>query len=131
MYSVSSNAVAKCLSYQTTEHQVGYWTDGKPLYEITVFLRVSANGSYNFSTPSGTKIRDWRGNFYQGSIDNPSWIMHIPYTYIEPSNNTFLNIYVFYNGGDRKFYCDFYGTYASSYYNGYARITYKYTKNSD
>ncbi len=131
MQSVSSNAVAKAISFSTEEQQVGYWTDGKPLYEITAFVRIPANGAYTISTPSGTKIRDWRGNFYQGSVNNPSWIMHIPYTYIDIANNKFLNIYVFYNGGDSKFYCTFEGTYASSYYNGYARITYKYTKNSD
>lgn len=33
MHSVSSNAVAKCLSYSTTEQKTGgVWIDGKPIY---------------------------------------------------------------------------------------------------
>ena len=37
MHSVSSNAVAECLSYSTTEHKTGaYWKDGKPIWEISV-----------------------------------------------------------------------------------------------
>ena len=42
MQSVTSNAVAKALSYSTTEQIVGYWIDGKPIYKITQDL-----GAYN------------------------------------------------------------------------------------
>ena len=37
VHSVSSNAVAECLSYSTTEHKTGaYYKDGKPIWEISV-----------------------------------------------------------------------------------------------
>jgi hypothetical protein len=128
-HSVTSNAVADTISYSETEHQVGYWIDGSPLYERTVRLSVPNNGSYSISIPTNHKVKVWRGNFFQGRVENPEWIMHIPYTYLNGMPlSEWINIYVFAQGG--SFFCDFFagGRYASSYFNGVAIITYKYTK---
>lgn len=127
MQSVSSSAVSKAISFSQTEHQVGYWYDGSPLYEKTFVLSVSRNDSYTYSIPANERVKDWRGNFFQDSIDNPTWIMHIPYTYVSGSLD-WIMIYVYAQVG--SFQCSFLGggQYTSGYFNGYAVITYKYTK---
>jgi hypothetical protein len=129
MKSVTSNAVAEAISYSETEHQVGTWIDGSPLYERTIVERVPANGGYGFNIPNNHKVKFWTGNFFQGSVTNPRWIMKIPYTFIDENNNTkYLTIYCFFAPGNHRFNFNAHGTYASSYYNGYAVITYKYIK---
>ena len=128
MQSVSSNAVSKAISFSETEHQVGYWIDGKPLYEKTFVMAVQQNGSFAYGIPTNERVKDWRGNFFQTSIENPSWIMHIPYTYLGNPISDWIMIYVYATIG--RFECSFLGggMYAGGYFNGYAVITYKYTK---
>lgn len=129
MEPVSSNAVANAISYSETEHQVGYWIDGSPLYERTVLANIPNNGTYSISISTSHKVKRWSGNFFQGSIENYSFILHIPYSYLygtpladwlciyvyEQSNGFILN----FMGG---------GQYVTRYYNGVAVITYQYTK---
>lgn len=131
MHSVSSNAVSKALSYSTEEHQVGYWDDGKPLYEKTHFLSIPQNGGYSFDTPLNGIVKQWSGNFFQGTVENPVWVMHAPYTYInEIASGNWLSIYVYW--AYNQFVCQLNGggTY-TNYYNGVLVITYKYTKTTD
>lgn len=47
MQSVSSNAVAECLRYTTTERIVGYWVDGRPIYR-KVFKFTAQNDQTTF-----------------------------------------------------------------------------------
>lgn len=125
----SSNAVAEVLSYSTEEKVVGTWIDGKTLYEKTIILRVPSNGNYFVSIASGCNAKDWRGNFFQGSIDNPQWVMHIPYSYLEgtPVQN-WIQIYVYAHSTGLN--CAFLGggQYAPQYFDGYAVFFVKYTK---
>ena len=131
MHSVSSNAVAKALSYSIDEHFVGYWLDGKPLYERSVFINIPQNGDYTISIQSGIKIREWKGNYFQGSVENYEWVMCIPYCYISELPSSWLQVYVYFYSTNIILSFKGGGTYASNYYSGQAVITYRYTKNSD
>ena len=131
MQSVSSNAVAQAMSYSTEEHQVGYWTDGKPLYERSVLINIPQNGGYTISIQSGIKIREWKGNYFQGSVENYEWVMYIPYCYISELPSSWLQVYVYFDSTSIRLSFIGGGTYASNYYSGQAVITYRYTKNSD
>ena len=130
--SVTSNAVAVAISFSETEHQVGYWIDGSPLYERTVQVNVPRNGNYIISIPGTHKVKDWRGNFFQGSIDNPSFVMHIPYTYVEGSPvSSWIMLYSYASSEGRLYLnCLTGGQYSSNYFNGVGVITYRYTKTS-
>ena len=134
MNSVSSNAVATAISYSETEHQVGYWTDGSPLYERTVQVEVPNNGIYSISIPNNHMVKVWSGNFFQGTISNYSFIMHIPYTYLNGTPiGDWINIYVYAQPQPSSgFILNFLGggQYSTGYFNGLGVITYKYTKSS-
>jgi hypothetical protein len=131
MHSVTSNAVARALSYSTDEHFVGYWLDGKPLYERSVIFNIPQNGNYGTPVQSGIKVREWKGNFFQGSVDNYEWVMYIPYCYIGELPSSWLMVYVYFSSTQINVSFTGAGSYASNYYNGQAVITYRYTKNSD
>lgn len=134
MQSVTSSAVSKAISFSETEQLTGgTWIDGSPLYRKVLVAQISQNGSYTI--PLGltrAKVRNWRGNFFQKTVDNPDFVMHIPYTYFDPTNtSTMINIYVYFNPSTNSFECDFYGSgqYAGEYFNGYAVLFVEYTKN--
>ena len=133
MQSVSSNAVAQALSYTTTEKLVGKWINGANLYAKTITIQVpqytGVSTTLYISTPNNEQVREWSGNFFQNTIDNPTWIMHIPYTFINATDNKFLMIYVYWNTQTHQFSLNLGGTYQAGYYHGYAVITYHYTKN--
>ena len=60
MHSVSSNAVAKSLSYSTTEQKTGgTWIDGKPIYRKVFYSATNwggASGSTIGSIPANSNI---------------------------------------------------------------------------
>ena len=129
MHSVSSNAVARAISYSTTEHQIGYWLDGKPLYEISEIFYVSDNGMYSLAIPPDRLVKKWEGTFFQDNSGNID-VLPIPYTYVDSTN--YVKIYA-YLGIGRNFVASFDGSgiYSSGYYHGNAVITYEYTKTTD
>ncbi|MCQ2247702.1 MAG: hypothetical protein MJZ50_01705 [Treponema sp.] len=114
--------------FSTSEKLVGTWLDGESLYEKTIVLNVPKNGPYSTSIPSNEKVKDWRGNFFQGNVNNPSWVMHAPYTYIEGNGSTWIMIYIYFGNGYVNYSLLGGGQYASSYFNGQLVLTYKYTK---
>ena len=118
------------VTYSLNEHKIGKWVDDSDLYEKTIVLNVPDNGSYEFSIGVSDlkNLVHFTGIFYQGSMSNPQWCMHIPYTFIDTSNGKFLNIYVYYDPPVKSFQCSFVGTYSPHYYNGEAYITFRYTK---
>jgi len=132
MQSVSSSAVAQAMGSSETGVLIGTYFDGRPLYKKTLCFQVPSNGNYSISLgETGAKVVSWRGNFFQGSIDSPAWIMHIPYTYFDPANlGTMINIYVYFDPSSNKFQCSFYGSgqYASSYFAGWAVLYVEYKK---
>ena len=55
--------------------------------------------------------------------------MHIPYTFIDPSTDRWLNIYVYYTPANKSFQISMGGTYQDGYYsNGYLYISFRYIK---
>jgi len=128
---VTSNAVADTLKFSETETICGTWIDGSTLYRKVLIYRIPQNGNYDIPFGvSDAKVRNWRGNFFQASVDNPSWVMHIPYSYINDNYPNFINIYCYYDPAENTF--DFqamgWGQY-SQYFNGYAVFFVEYTKN--
>lgn len=123
----SSEKISKSkVAFSSEEKEIGTWF-GQKLYEKTVILDVPKNGGYIASIPSNEKIKDWRGNFFQGSIDNPDWIMHAPYTYIE-DDVSWIMIYIYFASGMIQFTLRGGGSYTNAYFNGQLVLTYKYTK---
>ena len=120
------------VTYSLNEHKIGKWVDDSDLYEKTIVLNIPDNGNYAVSTGVSDlkNLAHFTGIFYQGSMSNPQWCMHIPYTYIDTINGTFLNIYVYYDPTTKSFQCNFVGTYSPHYYNGEAYITFRYTKSN-
>ena len=118
------------VTYSLNEHKIGKWVDDSDLYEKTIVLNISDNGDYTVSTGVSDlkNLAHFTGIFYQGSMSNPQWCMHIPYTFINTANGKFLNIYVYYDPTAKSFQCSFVGTYSPHYYNGEAYITFRYTK---
>jgi hypothetical protein len=133
---ITSGGVASALGWSFTEQKVGEFNDGNtvtPLYRKMVKATIPANGSYAVATGISNlkNIVSWRGNFYQGSFANPTWIMHVPYTYINPTNTAeILNIYAYYHPTYNDFETTLYGTgqYASGYFNGEVIFFVEYTK---
>lgn len=118
------------VTYSLNEHKIGKWVDDSDLYEKTIVLNIPDNGSYTVSTGVSDlkNMAHFTGIFYQGSMSNPQFCMHIPYTFIDTANGKFLNIYVYYDSTAKSFQCSFVGTYSPHYYNGEAYITFRYTK---
>ena len=57
MSPVTSNAVADCLSYSTTEQPTGgKWIDGKPIYRRVVHTTITASGHTLIADPSSWNI---------------------------------------------------------------------------
>ena len=112
---------------------IGTWLDGKPLYKKAIVYDIPQNGSYSIPVNiQGTyHIVNWRGNFFQFGYENPNFIMHVPYTYINQANTSeIINIYCYYNPSRQEFAIDLYGTgqYASGYFNGQVVMYIEYTK---
>jgi hypothetical protein len=100
-----------------------------------VKARIPQNGNYAIVTgiTNLKNIVKWSGNFYQGSFANPTWIMHVPYTFLEGTPITsWINIYSYYNPNYNDFEASFVGggNYASGYFNGEVIFFLEYTKNS-
>ena len=109
MQSVSSNAVASALSMSSTEHIVGYWTDGTtPIYERTFVSSFTNNSSYinNIATdlPSSINRVVYLGGMINaiGAGSNQSFCMPIPFNdqNVTPDWYTYIN----YNSDVRKIY---------------------------
>lgn len=67
MQSVTSNAVAKAMSYSITEKFSGkYWIDGKKIYSKTIIYNHTANSDSKFSVPLGIANNDFitKINYY-------------------------------------------------------------------
>ena len=89
MHSVTSNAVAKCLSYSTTEHIVGVWVDGvTPVYEKTFIFEYTNSGTYNQSVSIPSNID--KIVFLGGVTNSPTYCMPIPFN-DDDYNTTFYN----------------------------------------
>ena len=89
MHSVTSNAVAKCLSYSTAEHIVGVWIDGvTPVYEKTFIFEYTNSGTYNQSVSIPSNID--KIVFLGGVTNSPTYCMPIPFN-DDDYNTTFYN----------------------------------------
>ena len=118
MQSVTSNAVAKCRSYSTTERFTGkYWIDGKPIYSkvITIsFINSNIQAAQNF--PHGItgldKIIKYFGNCEITNAKRP-----FPY-----SDSIVCNLNS-YNNTDIYLYC--------CYQVSNLELTIEYTKTTD
>ena len=133
---VTSNAVASAVGWSFTEQMVGVFDDGNtktPLYRKMIKARIPSNGAYAVATGIANlkNIVSWRGNFYQGSFANPTWIMHVPYTLLEGTPITnWIMIYCYYNPNYNDFESTFTGggAYATSYFDGEVIFFVEYTK---
>ena len=134
MQSVSSNAVSNAISMSQTEHQVGYW-QGRPMFEKLVGVAIPTYSTTLYSVSLSTGVNDiltvvdFKGIYVKGAYNNPVFVMHVPYTFIDTATNKWLNIYVYYNPADKSFSISMGGTYQDGYYsNGYLYISFRYIK---
>ena len=117
------------------EQRIGTWIDGSPLYKKAIVFNIPQNGNYSIpiDVSNFKNLVKWSGNFFQGGYQAPQWIMHIPYTYIDPLNpSDILNIYVYFAPNTLSFMTSFYGIgqYSSGYFNGQGILYIEYTKNN-
>ena len=121
MQSVSSNAVAKAMSYSTDEQFTGkYWINGKKIYTKTLDCGSLPNSSQKYIDIGivnlDTIIK------HEGISYNAHYALSIPYV----SGSSSYNVEVFYNDGYLRIITsinrsDFTNTY----------ITIEYTKTTD
>lgn len=114
-------------TYSETEQVVGTWTDGKPLYEITVPITSFSYGSA-FTVAHGisnlNKVVESKGRFYRG--DEGSWN---PIPFIYPGNPSSWGIQD-YNYKSTVFSMFIGSSFSSSQISGMS-ITIRYTKTTD
>lgn len=127
LHAVSSDAVAKSLSYSETEQKTGgVWIDGKPIYKKVIT---------HYAT-----VADLAGTF-DNALDNPETIVSIqgvcqmndntmPLPWKPAGNEAAWKGYIALTMATSKIYAEIYtSTYNHSPYN--VRITIEYTKTTD
>ena len=115
-------------NYSTTEHVVGTWTDGKPLYEKTI------TGTVPTATADGT----YATNNIAHNISNPK-IIFATSKFIYPTSATFSEAVdlPYFTNSNYQVKCSYSPTNVVitngvTHYNGFnARITIRYTKTTD
>ena len=92
MHSVSSNAVAKALSYSTDEQFTGkYWIDGKKIYKKTIaYTLIQTEENMSFPIPNLAK----KINLYGSLVLLNGVSFPVPYCFIERSM-AFYEIYCY------------------------------------
>lgn len=92
MQSVTSNAVARAISYSDTEHIVGYWIDGTtPVYEKTFYFTYTQDTYISFSLPSGKNLIGARGYIRNKHQVN----FPIPYHRYENTSGQWYETYIY------------------------------------
>lgn len=66
---INANSSGGSCSYSTTEQVIGTWTDGKPLYQISIIYTSGITiGSYGHVTlPADSVVRDYFGVIYRNN----------------------------------------------------------------
>ena len=136
MQSVTSNAVSNAISTSFTEHEVGYWL-GRKVYEKTISADIPSYStalyltSIDFGITGVVTVVSFDGVYIKGTWTNPSLVMKAPYTFINTTDNKWLNIYIYYNKPNNTFQVALGGTYSTGYYGGgQLFITVKYIKST-
>ena len=130
MQSVSSNAVANALSWTTGEKVVGEWL-GHTMYESMVGYDVSVDGqqSIHVGITGILTVVEFSGVYIKGTWQNPSFVMNIPYTFHDKTNNSWLQIYAYFDNASSTFQVLLNGTYSNVYYaGGQIFIKFRYIK---
>ena len=124
MHAVTSNAVAKGLSYSTTEQKTGgVWIDGKPIYRKVIDCVAMPNATLKTISNALSNI-DYVISI-QGSASNGSVILPLPYPTTERNNGDSIQVYIADNKTSLNFICNA----DLSAYLGY--VTVEYTKTTD
>ena len=119
MHSVTSNAVAKSLSYSTTEQKTGgKWIDGKPIYKKTIQFNM-LNGVVSIGNLNIDKVVQMNGIITHTSGN----IVTFPY-YYSAENNCF----VYMMSSKTELYCYYQGSWNTS---APVELTIEYTKTTD
>ena len=138
MHSVSSNAVARALSWSTQEIDTGTtFTDNngvtKKVYKKNIWVSIPDNGQYNIplGVPNANVIH-WTGSLYSPNYENQVIVFHIPFSYLNELSSTgsWISIYCYYDKSRGEFITSYLGNnaYTSYFANTTACFFVEYTK---
>lgn len=75
MQNVINNNISKEILhvYSTSEKRVGTWTNGKPIYEITLYYNVTGNTSTDIASLNAEEIIDYNSMCYRYGNSSGDW----------------------------------------------------------
>lgn len=119
--SISGNTISAPVNYSTTEHVVGTWIDGKPIYEKTISLGSMPNTATVSKSISSTNINIIKSFLYTYRSSDGTFII-----WPDTSDNNFFARYVITDYGKN---IKLTSNADRSAFNGY--LTIQYTKTTD
>lgn len=120
-FAVAAQFLINQVTYSTTEKQIGWWINGKPLYRITL-TGTSTSGGYTINVSSLSIDSPVSLNISVNNTTGNTWVFD---SYIQTSGSDSLNAYM---SADKK---SLYLRSGSSYSFGAYSVTLEYTKTTD